>query len=50
MARMIREAVDVYLAEDRPDVQAALDESFGSLPDLEIPSREEWDRDAHPAR
>lgn len=50
MARMIREAVDVYLAEDRPDVQAALDESFGSLPDLEIPSREEWDRDAHPGR
>ena len=26
LARMIREAVDVYLAEDRPDVEALLDE------------------------
>ena len=34
MARMIREAVDAYLAEDRPDVQAALDDTFGTLPDL----------------
>ena len=50
MARMIREAVDAYLADDRPDVQAALDETFGTLPDLELPSRDEWDRDADPAR
>jgi hypothetical protein len=50
MARMIREAVDAYLAEDRPDVQAALDETFGSLPALELPSRDEWDRDARPGR
>jgi predicted DNA-binding protein len=44
LARMIREAVDTYLADDEPDVRAALEESFGSLPDLEVPSREEWDR------
>ena len=44
MARMIREAVDAYLADHRPDVQAALDETFGTLPDLELPSRDEWDR------
>lgn len=50
MARMIREAVDAYLTDDRPDVQAALDETFGTLPDLELPSRDEWDRDADPAR
>lgn len=50
MARMIREAVDVYLANDRPDVQAALDDTFGTLPDLELPSRDEWDRDADPSR
>jgi len=48
MARMIREAVDAYLAEDRPDAQAALDETFGTLPDIELPSRDEWDRDARP--
>jgi hypothetical protein len=50
MARMIREAVDAYLADDRPDVQAALDDTFGALPDLEVPSRDEWDRDPDPAR
>lgn len=50
MARMIREAVDAYLADDRPDTDAALDETFGTLPDLEPPSRDEWDRDADPRR
>jgi hypothetical protein len=41
---MIREAVDTYLADDEPDVQAALDATFGSIPDLEVPPRIEWDR------
>jgi predicted DNA-binding protein len=50
MARIIREAVDAYLADDRSDVQAALDDTFGALPDLEVPSRDEWDRDPDPAR
>ena len=50
IARMIREAVDAYLADDTPDMQAALDETFGTLPDLELPDRDEWDRDADPAR
>lgn len=50
MARMIREAVDVYLADDGGDVQAALDDTFGTLPDLEPPGRDEWDRDPDPAR
>jgi hypothetical protein len=49
MARMIREAVDAYLADDRPDVQAALDDTFGTLPDLTVPGRDEWDRDTDPA-
>jgi hypothetical protein len=42
LARMIREAVDAYLADDHPDVDAALDDAFGSLPDLTVPSRDEW--------
>lgn len=50
MARMIREAVDAYLIEDRPDTDAALDETFGTLPDLELPSRDEWERGADPRR
>lgn len=49
LAHMIREAVDAYLAHDQPDAQAALDETFGTLPDLEVPGRDEWDRDADPA-
>ncbi|MGH2428665.1 MAG: ribbon-helix-helix domain-containing protein [Candidatus Limnocylindria bacterium] len=44
LARVIREAVDAYLTDDRPDVQAALDETFGTLPDLELPDRDEWER------
>lgn len=50
MARMIREAVDAYLADDRPNLQAALDETFGTLPDLELPTRDEWDRGPDPDR
>jgi hypothetical protein len=50
MARMIREAVDAYLGSDGRDAQAALDETFGTLPDLELPSRDEWDRDPGPSR
>lgn len=50
LARMIREAVDVYLADDRPDPDAALDETFGTLPDLELPSRDEWNRGADTGR
>ena len=45
LARMIREAVDAYLADDRPDTDAALDETFGTLPDLQPPDRDEWNRD-----
>ncbi len=50
MARLIREAVDAYLVSDRPEALAALDETFGTLPDLEVPTRDEWDRDADPRR
>lgn len=38
LAEMIRRAVDEYLGEER-DIQAALDETFGSLPDLDVPPR-----------
>ncbi len=48
MARLIREAVEVYLADDVADIDAALEETFGALPELELPSRDEWDRGADP--
>ena len=51
LARMIREAVDSYLASDRTDAELALAETFGTIPGLELPSRDEWDdRGADPAR
>jgi predicted DNA-binding protein len=48
MARLIREAVEAYLADDTADLDAALEETFGAIPDLELPSRDEWDRGADP--
>jgi predicted DNA-binding protein len=43
LAHVIREAVDEYLA-DPPDAEEALNATFGSLPDLTVASRDEWDR------
>lgn len=44
LAHLIREAVDEYLRDETPDAEASLDATFGTLPDLEVPSRDEWDR------
>ena len=41
LAEIVREAVDAYLAH-APEV--LLDQTFGSIPDLEVPPRNEWDR------
>jgi len=43
MASLVREAIDRYL-EVAPEAEHALDATFGSLPDLHVPSRDEWDR------
>ena len=48
MAEMVREAVDSYLVGSGTDLAAALEATFGTMPDLEVPSRDEWDR--KPAR
>jgi len=44
LAAVVREAVDAYVAQVSPDLEVVLDETFGSMPELEVPARSEWDR------
>jgi len=44
LAQVIREAVDAHLAEIGGDARAALAATFGVARNLEVPSRDEWDR------
>jgi metal-responsive CopG/Arc/MetJ family transcriptional regulator len=44
LAQIVRDALDAYLAAQRPDPDAALAATFGSMPDLSVPQREEWER------
>lgn len=45
MAEVVREAVDAYLGGMAVEEEKAiLAETFGAIPDLTIPSRDEWDR------
>lgn len=50
LAEVVREAVDGYLATSGTDPQGALDAAFGTMPDLVLPSRDEWDHGADPDR
>lgn len=44
LAELVRQAVDAYLADRSVDPASALNDTFGALPKLEVPSRHEWDR------
>jgi hypothetical protein len=44
LAALIREAIDAYLARSAPDTETVLASTFGRLPELEVPSRDEWTR------
>lgn len=46
LAEVIREAIDAYLKGpyDDAEVDRMLEESYGSMPDLRVPPRSEWDR------
>ena len=44
LAQVVRDAVEAYVAEAPPDLEAVLRESFASMPDLDAPCRDEWDR------
>jgi hypothetical protein len=45
LADHVRAALDLYLArEGAADLDTALDATFGVIPDMAVPSRDEWDR------
>jgi len=44
LAEVVREAIDDYLESSAPRVDDAVRETAGALPQLEVPSRDEWDR------
>jgi Ribbon-helix-helix protein, copG family len=44
LAEVVRRALDSYLAATIPNPRGALERTFGALPDLEVPNRDEWDR------
>jgi hypothetical protein len=44
LAQLVREAIDAYLATQHPDPEEALESTFGSMPELSVPPRDEWDR------
>jgi predicted DNA-binding protein len=44
LAELVREAVDAYLADRSADPATALNSTFGALPQLQVPSRDEWER------
>ena len=48
MGEMVRDAVDAYLADAGTDFESALRSTFGSMPDLEVAVRDEWDRKGAP--
>ena len=50
MAALVREAIDRYLAEMRPELGEALAATFGALPQLEVAPRDEWDREGPAGR
>jgi hypothetical protein len=43
MAEVVRRALEAYLVQ-AVDPNAALQGTFGAAPDLDVPSRDEWDR------
>ena len=44
MAQIVREALEKYLEAESPDPEEVLAATFCSIPDLSVPSRDEWDR------
>lgn len=44
MAEIIREAIEAYVSKPEEDPLVVARETYGSIPNLKVPSRKEWDR------
>ena len=42
LASVVREAVDLYIAEAPVDPTTALKSTFGAAPEVRVPGRDEW--------
>ena len=47
LASVVREAVDLYIAEGPLDPTSALKRTFGAAPDAAAPDRGDWDARLH---
>lgn len=44
LAQIVREALERYLDSSGPNAEAALASTFGTMPGLAVPPRDEWER------
>jgi hypothetical protein len=44
LAQLIREAIDGFLKESKPSPDEVLRSTFGTMPNLKVPPRSDWDR------
>ena len=44
LAELVRQAVDQFLSESEPDPATALHSTFATMPELEVPDRDDWER------
>ncbi len=44
LAEVVREAIDQYLDRSGESMEEALEATYGTMPELDVPSRDEWDR------
>ncbi|WP_419854211.1 CopG family transcriptional regulator [Candidatus Poriferisodalis sp.] len=43
-AEIVRRAIDAYFSSHVPDASASFSRAFGALTDIDVPSRDEWQR------
>lgn len=44
LAEIVRRALDAYFSSYIPDASASFSRTFGTVTDIEVPSRDEWQR------